>query len=403
MDFTEQLQSLSIRIKKQREQVNSEEATRHALVLPFISTLGYDVFDPSEVIPEFTADIGSRKADKVDYAIVQGGRIVMLIECKRCGSDLSSDNCTLQFRKYFHALLEARIGALTDGVIYRFYSDFDNPNIMDATPFLEFDILNIQEPLVAELKRYSKQAFNLTEIMSAATELRYTREIKRILMAELAEPSEELVRIFTKRLYLGGNITQLILNQFAGRVKRVFSQFMSDRIKEGSHPPVTDGPAVPPTKPGNSVPPVTDSNDDRLEFFRQLLDKSKNLTRLFANVSPNGGNHWISAGAGKQGLVFNYIILRNLGRIELILSSADSKVNSRRFQSLKARKDDIEASYGEPLKWDFSDNRKQQYIRSSSTVGGLKDKENWPQIQEDLVNRMVRFERAMKDHIVKLE
>jgi predicted type IV restriction endonuclease len=97
--------------------------------MPFISALGYDVFDPVEVIPEFTADVGIKKGEKVDYAIKQDGKIIMLFECKCCNGSL--DDChASQLYRYF-SVTEARIAVLTDGIIYRFYTDIEQPNKMD--------------------------------------------------------------------------------------------------------------------------------------------------------------------------------------------------------------------------------------------------------------------------------
>ena len=75
MEFTDQLAALSTRAIKQKDIIKTEEATKNALVMPFIQALGYDVFDPSEVIPEYIADVGSKKGEKVDYAIVADGKV----------------------------------------------------------------------------------------------------------------------------------------------------------------------------------------------------------------------------------------------------------------------------------------------------------------------------------------
>jgi len=167
MDFIEQLQTLSVRIRKQRVQIQTEEATKHAFVLPFIGILGYDIFDSNEVVPEFAADVGLKKGEKVDYAIMREGKIVMLFECKKCGADLDFSQAS-QLYRYF-SVREAKIGILTDGIIYRFYTDLEQPNRMDEKPFMEFNMLDIQEPMVAELKKLTKDAFNLC---SASPEIR---------------------------------------------------------------------------------------------------------------------------------------------------------------------------------------------------------------------------------------
>src|SRR5947199_713133 len=184
----------------------------NAFVMPFIAALGYDVFDPAEVVPEFIADIGIKKGEKVDYAIKHDGKIVMLFECKCCNSPLDENHAS-QLYQYF-SVTEARIAVLTDGIVYRFYTDIEEPNKMDPKPFMEFNMLDIQEPLVVELKRLTKQAFNLEAILTVAGELKYTREIKRILNEELTNPSEEFVRFLAGQVY-SGKLTMTVREQFA--------------------------------------------------------------------------------------------------------------------------------------------------------------------------------------------
>ncbi len=229
MDFIEVLQSISSKISKQKDLIKTEEATKNAFVMPFISALGYDVFDPAEVVPEFTADVGIKKGEKVDYAIKHDGKIIMLFECKCCNSPLDESHAS-QLYRYF-SVTEARIAVLTDGIVYRFYTDIEEPNKMDPKPFMEFNMLDIQEPLVVELKRLSKPAFNLEAILTVAGELKYTREIRRILNDELNAPSEEFVKFVAGQVY-SGKLTAAVRGQFAVITKRAFTQFINEHITE---------------------------------------------------------------------------------------------------------------------------------------------------------------------------
>ncbi len=169
------------------------------------------MFDPTEVIPEFSADVGVKKGEKVDYAIIKDGRVIMLVECKASGVDLDQAHASQLFR-YF-SVTEARIAVLTNGVVYRFYSDLEEPNKMDSKPFLVFNLLDAQDALVAELKKLTKSSFDLDEIMTTAGELKYTREIKRILTDQLDHPSEHFVRLFASEVH-PGRITQAVRQQF---------------------------------------------------------------------------------------------------------------------------------------------------------------------------------------------
>ena len=136
--------------------------------------------------PEFTADVGTKRGEKVDYAILQEGKPILLFECKQCGVDLDASHAS-QLYRYF-SVTEARIAVLTNGLMYRFYTDLDNPNQMDSKPFLEINMLDVQAPLVDELKKLSKSTFDLDTMLTTASELKYTREI-RLLMEEQLKAS----------------------------------------------------------------------------------------------------------------------------------------------------------------------------------------------------------------------
>ena len=227
MDFADQITALASRITKQMEHLKTEEATKNALVLPFINALGYNVFDPTEVIPEFTADVGIKKGEKVDYAIMLDGEVIMLFECKHAAANLNEVQFSQLFR-YF-AVTDARIGVLTNGLQYRFYSDLEEPNKMDQRPFLEFDMLDIQEPMLAELKKLTKATFNIDQLLSTAHELKYTKALKGYLHEQWQSPSEEFVKYLTKKVY-DGMFTQSVRDQFTEIVRRALHQFVNDRV-----------------------------------------------------------------------------------------------------------------------------------------------------------------------------
>lgn len=229
MDFIEELRNLSARIEKQKDIIETEEATKNAFVMPFINLLGYDVFNPSEVVPEFTADIGTKQGEKVDYAIKKDDEVIMLIECKKYGADLT-DAHTSQLYRYFSSV-HARIAVLTDGVLYRFYTDLEESNIMDTKPFLDFNMLDIQQPLVNELKRFSKSAFDLETTLTAASDLKYTKEIKQTMLEQLETPTEDFVRFFLSQVY-GGVKTQPVIQQFTDIVRPALNQFLNEQINQ---------------------------------------------------------------------------------------------------------------------------------------------------------------------------
>ncbi len=229
MDFIDKIRDLANRVSRQLDYIQTEEATKNALVMPFFGALGYNVFDPTEFTPELNADIGVKKGEKVDYAILQDGKPVILVECKHHATDLSQVHAS-QLYRYF-SVTEARFSILTNGLVYWFYTDLEAPNKMDAKPFFEFSLLDIREPAVEELKKFSKSSFDLENILATASELKYTREIKRILLGQMQEPSEEFIKFVASQVYTG-RLTTPIKEQFGQLIRQAFKLIVSDRINE---------------------------------------------------------------------------------------------------------------------------------------------------------------------------
>ena len=227
MDFLEKMQALAIQIPKQVDHVHTEEATKNALVMPFINALGYNVFDPTEVVPEYTADVGTKRGEKVDYAIMRDGEPVMIFECKSADVELGNTHSS-QLYRYF-SVTPARFGILTNGITYKFFSDLENKNRMDEKPFLIIDMLNLQEPLIDELKKFAKEQFDVDNILSTANELKYTRGIKQIFTQQLSNPDEEFVKFFARKVY-SGSMTKSAVEQFEVIVKAALKQVISDRV-----------------------------------------------------------------------------------------------------------------------------------------------------------------------------
>jgi len=230
MDFLEKILNLANKIKQQGSVIETEEATKNAFVMPFIhNILGYDVFDPTEVKPEFICDIGTKKGEKIDYAIMRDGEIQVLIECKKIGEPLNINHASQLFR-YFH-VTNARISILTNGQVYHFYTDLDAPNKMDEKPFLEFDLLNIDDNLLPELKKITKTAFDIESIINAAGELKYVSQIKKIISNQFTVPEEDFVKFFASRVY-DGMLTPKVKETFTVLTKKATAQFLNDQINE---------------------------------------------------------------------------------------------------------------------------------------------------------------------------
>ena len=228
LDFKDTILQLAEKINKLRDNIGTEEATKNAFVMPMLNALGYDVFNPLEVLPEFTCDIGTKKGEKIDYAILKDGNPIMLIEAKHWKQELTLyDN---QLLRYFH-VSTARFGVLTNGIIYRFYTDIDKENVMDEKPFLEIDLENLTDIKIEQLKKFHKSYFNESDILSTANELKLTIAVKNIVKREFSEPSDEFTRYFVKETN-EGHYTSKLVETYKSILKKCIQNYINDIISD---------------------------------------------------------------------------------------------------------------------------------------------------------------------------
>lgn len=228
MELQNQLKAIADKISKLKNKIETEESTKHAFVLPFINALGYDAFNPTEVVPEFTADLGLKKGEKVDYAIFQNENPIIIVECKHWQENL--DNHNSQLFRYFHAT-KTRFALLTNGIHYRFYTDLEYANKMDEKPFLEFDITKMKENDIYEITKFHKSNFDIDKIVNNASSLKYTKEIKKCISKELNTPTHEFVRLFANKVY-SGRLTEKVMEEFTELVHKAFNQTVSEKVND---------------------------------------------------------------------------------------------------------------------------------------------------------------------------
>lgn len=226
MEFNDSIKQFSERVASIKDNITTEEATKMSLIVPLFQILGYDVFNPTEFCPEYTADVGIKKGEKVDYAILENGSPSILIECKSCSEQL--DKHSSQLFRYF-GTTPAKFGILTNGIIYRFYTDLEESNKMDLVPFLEIDILNLKDSSINEFKKFCKDNFDKDKIFSTAEELKYSSLIKGVLAKEFDAPSDEFVRFILTNIY-DGQKNQRVIDKFTPLVKRSFSSFVNEIV-----------------------------------------------------------------------------------------------------------------------------------------------------------------------------
>lgn len=228
MDFKDAVLQLAERIEKQKDAIITEEGTKNAFIMPLIASLGYDIFNPFEVVPEMDCDLIKKKGEKIDYAIMKDDSPILLIECKHCKQDLKLHDTQLQ--KYFVAS-NARFGVLTNGIEYRFYTDLEKVNLMDERPFLIVNMLDLSDNDIEQLKKFHKSYYDESNILSTASELKYTTEIKSILNKEFVSPTPDFVKLFVKQVY-DGQATQKVVEQFTPILKKSIASVVNDIISD---------------------------------------------------------------------------------------------------------------------------------------------------------------------------
>ena len=231
MDFIDEVKALAARVPGLLGHIVTEAGTRTSLVEPFIRALGYDTSDPTEVVPEFGANVkvpGVNQDKHVDYAIMKDGKPIILIEVKQHGTDPNKGYS--QLFGYFTPV-DARIAIATNGVIYRFYADLDKAHVMDKEPFLELDMLNLKEPLVEELKRLTKSVFDVDEMVRAGNELKFVGGILEILTEQKNSTDPEFAKYFFQKLCPGKAFAGGVRGEFANFTHKALNQFIREQIK----------------------------------------------------------------------------------------------------------------------------------------------------------------------------
>ncbi len=229
MEFEEKMKEFVERIKKLQNSINTEEATKTSLIMPFFSLLGYDVFNPNEFTPEYTADVGIKKGEKVDYAITLNNVVTILIEAKSVNENLQKHDS--QLFRYF-GTTTAKLAILTNGIIYKFYTDLEETNKMDSTPFLEINLLDLKETDINEIKKFCKENFDINTVINAASNLKYESSIKKILTEEFSNPSDDFIKLILNRGIYDGVKTQNVIDKYKPIVKKSITHHINSLINQ---------------------------------------------------------------------------------------------------------------------------------------------------------------------------
>lgn len=227
-EFKQQIKSLGNRIERIQGNIQTEEATKTSLIMPLIQALGYDIFNPEELVPEYVADVGIKKGEKIDYAILQGEDPVILIEAKCINEQLAKHDS--QLFRYF-GTTKAKFAILTNGIEYKFFTDLEEQNKMDQKPFFVINMLDLKDIDISELAKFRKSDFDVANVLTTASELKYTGEIKKYLMEQWEDPSDDFIRVILNDVYQGVK-TKKVIDNFRDLVKKSLNQFVNEKVSD---------------------------------------------------------------------------------------------------------------------------------------------------------------------------
>lgn len=230
MSFKEDLQKLSLQVIERKIHITNEEMTKQTIIIPFLQVLGFDVFNPLELRPEYIADFGKKKGEKVDYALFKDNILISFLEAKSVDEDLSNHNA--QLSRYFNAVPEVKLGILTNGIQYKFFTDLTADNIMDDEPFLTFDITNINDLDMDNISNFKKDTFDSDSLVKYAEELVYASALNTTLKDLFKNPSDEFVRFLIKD-FSNIRVTNNVLERFRPIVKKAISNAVLDIVSKG--------------------------------------------------------------------------------------------------------------------------------------------------------------------------
>ncbi len=279
MDLVEKLKALAEKANANKDTLLTEEATKQALILPFIQALGYDVFEPKEFVPEFIADVGEKKGEKVDYAIIIDDQPKIIVEAKMIGMPL--DKFSAQLARYY-AFTNSKFGILTDGIEYRFYTDIDETNKMDRTPFFTFKITDLRESDIAEIKKFQKSEFDADSVFAVAEDLKYTNAIENFVKTQFATPSDDFVKYLISKVYKGKRV-QSAVDKFKPIVQKSLNQFIEELVNERLTKALTRS-EEPPTV--ITPPPNEETTDPRVETTQEELEAYAIIKAMLKDILP---------------------------------------------------------------------------------------------------------------------
>jgi predicted type IV restriction endonuclease len=391
------------KVKAIHEKVKgNEQATKSSLIGPLFTLLGYDLADPEECVPEFKADFGKERSVKpVDWAFYQNGRPIFLVEAKDAGKKLGGYD--EQLGDYFAKETDVKLGILTNGIMWRFFTDIIHGNVMDKEPFVKWDVLNDEQPPYDFLTLLQKSEFN-TELIRTFAQKKRTHNLLVNELDRLLEPAAEFTRLAIANIETR-NLTAHVVESWKPVVASAIGEWAKQRrlasvLTQSPSQGETNSPTD--SEGGKDRP---ERYDLRKRFWEGLLSRPKVKATRHANLSSTESG-WIAAGSGVRGLTFTYVIGQGNVRVELFMDRGAGKAaeNKEIFDKIHNRKDEIEKAFGGDLSWQRLDDKQGCRIAYEKEFGGYKsDESKWPEIQDAMIDAMGRLEKALAPHLAKLK
>ncbi|KAM3099373.1 type I restriction endonuclease [Phormidesmis sp. 146-35] len=285
MAFADDIAKVAEQVQKRAGAVSGEEGTKMGLIVPFFSTLGYDVFDPTEVIPEYIADFAIKKSgqfEKVDYAISISGAIVMLVEAK--ARDKKPEAHDGQLKRYFNGLRSAKVAIVTNGIEYLFFTDLRHENMMDEEPFFIFNILSHDQKQIENLKFFHRDNFDALVIKRQAEEMVYLSGMTQLVDSLLRSPSDEFIRFLVSQLgsigsryAIEGKITSRVIEKFRLIVKKSVQGSLVDLMTQSINKEIGQSSEI--SSPTQLIEEVEESQDESEQDLEDIeaFEKIKSI------------------------------------------------------------------------------------------------------------------------------
>lgn len=230
MTFKEELQKLSVQIAERKKHITNEETTKQALIIPFLQVLGYDVFSPLEVKPEYGSDFAKKKGEKVDYAIYKNNKPIIFIEAKTVAENTASHDA--QLARYFNATPEVKFAVITNGETYKFFTDLNANNLMDENPFAVINLSDLSLSDIEVLDKFRKEVFDAETLVKYAEDLIYTNNLNNKLRELFKNPPDDFIRYLIKD-FSDTRITINVIDRFRPIVKKSISNALLELVSQG--------------------------------------------------------------------------------------------------------------------------------------------------------------------------